>query len=479
MDELLKKVADIRGMPASLIERSAKARAEKTGTTLQAVLEEWAGEADESTDAAPPEEQTAASPDATTDAAVTEEKGAEQQDGGSVSIDDLVQMAADAKRMPPKLILSSAQARATHSGSTLEAVLADWAGVDLDDLQAAATEVAPDETVATEEPEPTQAAEVEPSEKPEPPAATVAAATVATAMSMDELLEKVAEAKGMPASLAKRSAEAKAKKSGEPLEVVLAEWAGVDVSAVTTAPPTADAEVKAEETAEPAPTEATDSSTGKSDETSGVEVIEPAGASSDDKSLGDGDSGEDADQPTTPRGGYPRWLAAAFLLIPLLAVTYLMVSPNGPDCGSGGQLLVDPVTGEATNCDGSEYGETTADFFAAGGAIYAQCAACHGSNGTGGVGPAFTSGAVLETFPIGQCNTQIEWIGIGTAGWPDSTYGANAKPVGGDGLMPGFAASLSEQQLAEVALFERVQFGDQDLADAEIDCGLVEASAEG
>ena len=35
MDELLKKVAEIRGMPASLVERSAKARAEKTGATRE------------------------------------------------------------------------------------------------------------------------------------------------------------------------------------------------------------------------------------------------------------------------------------------------------------------------------------------------------------------------------------------------------------------------------------------------------------
>ena len=44
MDELLQRVAELKGMPASLVERSAQARAEKTGTTLEAVLQEWAGE---------------------------------------------------------------------------------------------------------------------------------------------------------------------------------------------------------------------------------------------------------------------------------------------------------------------------------------------------------------------------------------------------------------------------------------------------
>ena len=53
---------------------------------------------------------------------------------------------------------------------------------------------------------------------------------------MDQLLEKVAEVKGMPASLAKRSAGARSKKTGEPIESVLAEWAGVDAASVSATP---------------------------------------------------------------------------------------------------------------------------------------------------------------------------------------------------------------------------------------------------
>ena len=45
MDELLQKAAEAMGMPPSLAERSARARAEKEGTTVEAVLAEWAGEA--------------------------------------------------------------------------------------------------------------------------------------------------------------------------------------------------------------------------------------------------------------------------------------------------------------------------------------------------------------------------------------------------------------------------------------------------
>jgi hypothetical protein len=37
--------------------------------------------------------------------------------------------------------------------------------------------------------------------------------------------------------------------------------------------------------------------------------------------------------------------------------------------------------------------------------------------------------------------------------------------------MPGFASSLSSQEMAAVALYERVAFGGQELEDALVDCG--------
>jgi mono/diheme cytochrome c family protein len=196
-----------------------------------------------------------------------------------------------------------------------------------------------------------------------------------------------------------------------------------------------------------------------------IEIIEAAPR--------DTSSNTDAEDSDRARGRYPIWLAAAFVLIPLLAVAYILVSPNGPDCGSGGQLGVDPVSGEAVNCDGTEYGVVAVDNFAAGGALYQQCVACHSDDGSGGVGPAFTSGAILTTFPSGSCADHVTWVTLGTSGWPDATYGATDKPVGGVGLMPSFEASLSEEQITQVALYERVAFGGQDLAEAEADCGLV------
>ncbi|NIS28544.1 MAG: hypothetical protein GWO04_00630 [Actinobacteria bacterium] len=38
--------------------------------------------------------------------------------------------------------------------------------------------------------------------------------------------------------------------------------------------------------------------------------------------------------------------------------------------------------------------------------------------------------------------------------------------------MPGFEGTLTDEELAAVALYERVAFGGQALADAEADCGL-------
>jgi mono/diheme cytochrome c family protein len=396
MDELLQQVAELRGMPASLVERSAKAKADKTGTTMEAVLREWAGESStpEAADTSPSVDAASESDEVKPDTP-TEESVA-------VSTDYLVELAAEAKRMPPRLILTSAQARSVHSGSTLDDVLADWAGVDLEELRTRTSEAAPSDASSDAEAPPATPAEAAAPASPEPVAAAAPVAAVA------------------PASTEPAAAAADEKTVGDDIEIIEAELS---------------------DTSDVSETDA-----------------EPAGT----------------------RGKYPIWLAAAFVLIPLLAVVYILVSPNGPDCGSGGQLGVDAVTGEAVNCDGSEYGVVSVDNFSAGGALYQQCVACHSDNGSGGVGPAFTAGAILATFPAGSCSDHVEWVTLGTAGWPEPTYGATDKAVGGVGLMPAFGTSLTEEQIVQVALYERVAFGGQDLEEAEADCGLVtdDASAE-
>jgi mono/diheme cytochrome c family protein len=180
-------------------------------------------------------------------------------------------------------------------------------------------------------------------------------------------------------------------------------------------------------------------------------------------------------------GAIPRWLAALFVIVPAVVVLYALFLPNGPNCGDGGVLAVDPITGEASGCDGTPYGVEVVDYFSLGLEQYASCVSCHGENG-GGAGnfPAFVGGELLSTFPEGQCEDQVRWVTLGTADWPDATYGATAKPVGGSGaVMPAFEGSLTDEEIRSVVLFERVRFGGQDLAAALEDCGLEDEEGDG
>jgi mono/diheme cytochrome c family protein len=89
---------------------------------------------------------------------------------------------------------------------------------------------------------------------------------------------------------------------------------------------------------------------------------------------------------------------------------------------------------------------------ALGGTEYAECAACHASDGSGGVGPALTG--VRETWP--DYRDQMAWVRLGSAGWPTNTYGAEPKEKKG-GMPP--HPAMTDAQLAEVVLYERATFG--------------------
>ena len=56
MSELLAKVAEILGIPETLVQRSAEARAEASGNTVEEVLQSWAG--GETLSASAPTEET-------------------------------------------------------------------------------------------------------------------------------------------------------------------------------------------------------------------------------------------------------------------------------------------------------------------------------------------------------------------------------------------------------------------------------------
>lgn len=358
-------------------------------------------------------------------------------------MDELLQKVAEIRGMPAPLVERSAEARAKKLGVSTEDVLREWAG------EAAPAAPSPSEETAT------------------PKADDAAAApTGGGAITRDELVEQAASAKGMPASLVERSAAARAKKEGLTTEAVLAEWAGVDAATVVAAPPVA--------AAPDAPAPVPEAPAAVAEAGSRAEVFEPASAEAE----AEAEAEEEAAGASSPWSRYPALLTASFIIIPVIAVLYILAIPNGPSCGSSGQLAVDPASGEAVNCDGSEYGVDASDNFGLGGAVYAaQCVACHGAGGGGGAGPALSGGAVLATFPSGSCSDHVSWIGLGSTGWPEATYGATGKPVAGG--MPGFESSLSELELAQVSLYERVAFGGEDLMEAEAECGLGEAGEEG
>ncbi len=288
---------------------------------------------------------------------------------------------------------------------------------------------------------------------------------------MEDQIQRVAEQTGVPSGLLQRAAAARATAAGTSTEVIVAKWAGEDAAA-----PAAAAAAPAPAAAPAAPAAApppADSSA------PAVEVLEPVAAAPTEPQA---EASEDEPEPEpAAAGGFPKWLAAAFIVIPAIALFYALLFPNGPDCGSAGQLAVDPGTGVAVNCDGSAFGSEEFSFFGTGEVIYAErCAACHGANGAGGANfPALAGGAVVATF--GSCTDHVEWVALGTAGFQEAgiaTYGDTEKPVGGAGVpMPGFEGVITEQELIAVSLYERVAFGGEDLATSEQLCAGEEAVA--
>lgn len=100
------------------------------------------------------------------------------------------------------------------------------------------------------------------------------------------------------------------------------------------------------------------------------------------------------------------------------------------------------------------------DPLALGEQVYNSCATCHGADGAGvGTTPGLTD--VLDTWP--DYRDHMMWVRLGSAGWPADTYGAtdNAK----NGGMP--SHTFSDEELAQVVLYERVAFGGLDPASEE------------
>ena len=136
-------------------------------------------------------------------------------------------------------------------------------------------------------------------------------------------------------------------------------------------------------------------------------------------------------QPTKQR--VPMWAGAVLAALPLWAVLY------------GGAF------GERS---GGEEGIP-----AMGASVYraSGCSGCHGPTGGGGVGPAMDG--VVETFP--EFADHVEWVKVGSKAVQGQPYGATGKIATGG--MPGFAETLSEEEIIAVVCHERVALSGSEL----------------
>ena len=322
---------------------------------------------------------------------------------------------------------------------------------------------------------------------------------------MSEYLAGAAQKLGAPEELVERSARARAAAQGVDADAILAAWAGGEAPPAAqptdTAPdPATDtAPDTATDTADPTPS--TDTPTDSPEPTPSTPAAEPTPVAAAPTAaipvperVSQAEAADFEVVTTVATSGMkerqvnvlPRWLTALFVILPLAGLTYLITFSGGPECGSSGQLSVDRIDGIVVGCDGSLFGGGAAAggadpgaIIAQGQAVYAQCSACHGTGGGGGVGPAFTGGAVVSTFS--SCSDHIEWVRLGTAGFQAegiATYGDAATAVGSGGNMPGFA-TLSDEDLRAVVFFERVSFGQEDPNAALENCGFVDPAGEG
>ena len=321
---------------------------------------------------------------------------------------------------------------------------------------------------------------------------------------MSDNLSAAAQAMRVPGAIVQRSAEARARADATSVEDVLAAWAGGSTVPAPAAAPPAEASAVAPVPETPPPEAEPEPTLAPSPEPPPAPAVAPRveprviPARPVPATVNIDNAGEWESVITVSTAGLkertgtrvPSWLAAAFVVLPLVGLLYLLQFSGGPDCGDSGLLAVDRATGEVVNCDGSSFegrgapGGGTTDFLARGEALFTDtqvaCNVCHGNNGEGGVGPTFAGGAVLITFP--SCADHVQWVQLGSTGWQaqvGAAYGAQGTLSKGG--MPAFGDALGDQDLRSVITFERVRFGGANLEETLADCGLVipEAPAGG
>jgi len=223
MEEISQQLEDEYGAPAWLFTRSATARAKASGATAESVLRSWVeGASGEPAPVAAAVE--AADPDGAGDGPAPAEGVNQGLEG-----DALLAAVAEARGMPASLISRSAKARASAIGGSIDDVLREWA------VEDGLTPV----PVATPPPAPASDAAVVSDDGggAEPIAEKSQVATIG--LSGAALLAAVVEARGLPESMVERSASARAKTIGVPLDDVLREWAedeGLDVGEAPATP---------------------------------------------------------------------------------------------------------------------------------------------------------------------------------------------------------------------------------------------------
>lgn len=130
-------------------------------------------------------------------------------------------------------------------------------------------------------------------------------------------------------------------------------------------------------------------------------------------------------------------------------------------------VLVAIVVALAVGCGP---GTATPESLQVGRGVYAgSCSTCHGNRGQGGVGPSLSN--VRDTWP--SCDDQQEWVSLGSEGWKlqhGPVYGAEDTPI--KSVMPGHAETLTTEEIAAVAAFERVEYGGGDPAVELAACGV-------
>jgi len=304
-------------------------------------------------------------------------------------------------------------------------------------------------------------------------------------------LAAAAVALGVPEAIVRRSAEARAKITGATVDEVLTAWAGGgEVESRKTEP-----EVGSPKTEDASPEPESRKAEDASPERAPEEVPErvAVGPPPPPAEVSPKEAIRYPVVVTVPTAGLsertagvvPWWLAAFLVIIPLFGLLQLAGAANN-ECGVGGELLPDRVTGELRNCDGTEFegrgpaGGAT-DFLAMGAGLFTggpACAGCHGAAGEGLSGPPLAG--VVATFS--SCLDHIEWVTKGTTGFQGegrTTYGDLGTPVGATSArMPSFGSQLSPEQIAAVAAYERVRFGGAPVDETLVACGLVTPEPE-